>query len=159
MLRSFHLSHSSSVEPFGRRRAFSLLSAPCPTRSHIICLLTSLSFSLLLSLSERAVAALARASMGGFSVVGEWTNALSAPAAEIKRTDHFLLSPHRNATSSTIRPSLCPAPLFLSFFLLLLFRRYRPARRIERSPAKPTVAGPPAEPAGRSAFARSKTVL
>jgi len=54
MLRSFHLSHSSSVEPFGRRRAFSLLSAPCPTRSHVICLLTSLSFPLLLSLYPSA---------------------------------------------------------------------------------------------------------
>lgn len=38
-------------------------------------------------------AILARAPKGRSAVVGEWTNALSAPAAEIKRTGRFLLFP------------------------------------------------------------------
>lgn len=80
--------------------------------------------------------------MGRVLRVGEWTDALSAPAAEIKRTDRFLLSPHRNTTKrlrySSV-PLLPPGPgnslsVFLSLVLLLF--RYRPANRIGRSPAK-----------------------
>lgn len=84
--------------------------------------------------------------------VGEWTNALSAPAAEIKRTGRFLLSPHPNTTKahrpsvrSFVRPFVPPLrPLSRSLSLpplpscsLFLFPvRYHPASLRRESPSK-----------------------
>lgn len=60
--------------------------------------------------------AFARTSKRRSAVVGEWMNALSAPAAEIKRTGHFLLP---LASPPSVRPS---AHLIVRSFVHLFVR-------------------------------------
>jgi len=123
----------------------------------------SISFILSFSLSRLTWTPLSHAPKERSAVVGEWTNALSAPAVEIKRTGHFLLSPHRNTTKvPSIRPSfvspfrsLYRNPLRLLFshsLLLILAGIIIPASHgTLRVQAKPTDA---CWPASRSRRAR-----
>lgn len=69
------------------------------------------------------------------AVVGEWMNALSAPAAEIKRADRFLLPP----TPAPARPGRNPAEA-LSFLSLSPSRRrhHRYPTPLSHDPPLPT---------------------
>lgn len=96
--------HSSGVaQAFSFRFSSFLLCIMLPYR--LACFIHCL--TLLPCLASIVALLLARQ----HAVVGEWMNALSAPAAEIKRADRFLLLP----TPATARPARNPTePLSLS---------------------------------------------
>lgn len=105
--RSFYPSRSSRG-PLPHRSLFlppfrfaSFSHSLSLARSFGRCFLLYLSMYLSLLPGQHMEAALARAPKGRSAVVGEWTNALSAPAAEIKRTGlASSFPPRRNTTKA-----------------------------------------------------------